>query len=68
MRTGVKASSAVTRRNQEQVLWARALMKGQRRKDMAYRIQLNVKKNKLFEAKKKASLESLPPFWPPSKT
>lgn len=71
MTTGIKESSAGTSKNQEQVLCGRALVKGQReakcRKDMVYHVQINVK-NILFEARKKATLESVQPFWPPSTT
>lgn len=56
--------SLVWKGTHERTVWNQV----QRRWDILDHIQINVKKKKKFEARKKASLESLQPFWPPSKT
>lgn len=72
---GIKTSTAVTGRNQEQILVEGFLQKDsskpsaeEKRHGVSHTNKCKKNKINLLEGRKKASLETLLPFWPPSKT
>lgn len=74
MTAGIKTSTAVTGRNQEQILVEGLLQKDsskpsaeEKRHGVSHTNKCKKNKINLLEGRKKASLETLLPFWPPSK-